>query len=264
MFPSGTLLGMANGPEYREWEPGAVLSRHVACLWTGRLGDDGTPFTDSVLPDGCIDIIWDGERLFVAGPDTGPVPIAHRAGGSFVGVRFRPALAPTFLGVPAAELLDRRVDAADVLGQDVSLLVERLAEAGSLRSAALALESALIDRLPDASPPDRLVEAAAAALGASFPPSVASMADRFGVSERQLHRRCTAAVGYGPKMLARVLRFRRFLALATAGEGPPALGLAGLAAAAGYADQAHLTRECTALAGATPRRLVGSRLAPAT
>lgn len=255
---------MVNGPEYREWRATTALSRHVACMWTGRLGDDGTPFTDSVLPDGCIDIIWDDERLFVAGPDTGPVPIARQAGGSFVGARFRPALAPTFLGVPADELLDRRVDAADVLGQDVSPLEERLAEAASLRSAALALESALVERLPDTAPPDRLVEAAVAALRCSFPPSVASLADRFGVSERQLHRRCKAAVGYGPKMLARVLRFRRFLALATAAAGPPDLGLAGLAAAAGYADQAHLTRECTRLAGTTPRRLVGNRLAPAT
>ena len=68
-----------------------------------------------------------------------------------------------------------------------------------------------------------------------------------------------AAVGYGPKTLERVLRFRRFLDLAAR---EPAAGLAGLAAAAGYADQAHLTRECGRLAGAPPGRLVG-RLAPA-
>ena len=35
-----------------------------------------------------------------------------------------------------------------------------------------------------------------------------------GVSERQLRRRFVDAVGYGPKTLARVLRFQRFLALA--------------------------------------------------
>ena len=35
-----------------------------------------------------------------------------------------------------------------------------------------------------------------------------------GVSERQLRRRFADAVGYGPKTLARVLRFQRFLALA--------------------------------------------------
>ena len=55
-----------------------------------------------------------------------------------------------------------------------------------------------------------------------------------GVSERALRRRVTAAVGYGPKRLARVLRLRRALALA--GAGSP---LADAAYEAGYADQAH-------------------------
>jgi AraC-like DNA-binding protein len=35
-------------------------------------------------------------------------------------------------------------------------------------------------------------------------------------------------------------------------------GLAALAFAAGYADQAHLTRECRRLAGRTPAELVAS------
>ena len=36
-------------------------------------------------------------------------------------------------------------------------------------------------------------------------------AHELGVSERQLRRRFAEAVGYGPKTLARVLRFQRFL-----------------------------------------------------
>jgi hypothetical protein len=44
---------------------------------------------EPVLPDGCMDIIWDGDRLFVAGPDTGPNQTG--ADGPFaVGVRFSP------------------------------------------------------------------------------------------------------------------------------------------------------------------------------
>jgi AraC-like DNA-binding protein len=262
---------------YREWRPATVLSRHLACTWAGRLGADGTPFTDRVLPDGCVDLIWDGTRLFVAGPDTGPVAITRQPGAYYVGVRFRPGLAPTFLGVPASELLDRRVDAADLPGLDLDqpALVDRLAAAdadlrssvsrgdtqerrseGAFRQMALALESALAGRLPEVASPDPLVEAAVAALRGApsrHRPPVGALAADLGVSERQLHRRCTAAVGYGPKTLDRVLRFRRFLTLATR---VPGAGLAGLAAAAGYADQAHLTRECGRLAGASPGRLV--------
>lgn len=73
-----------------------------------------------------------------------------------------------------------------------------------------------------------------------------------GLSERQLHRRSLAAFGYGPKTLARVLRFDRALALAQ--DGVP---LAETAALAGYADQPHLAREVKALSGVPLGRLRG-------
>jgi AraC-like DNA-binding protein len=78
---------------------------------------------------------------------------------------------------------------------------------------------------------------------------------------RQLRRRCHAVVGYGPKTLQRVLRFRRFVARLDAGppNGQDIHDLAALAALAGYADQAHLTRECRALAGLTPGALARQR-----
>ena len=72
-----------------------------------------------------------------------------------------------------------------------------------------------------------------------------------------MRRRCHAAVGYGPKTLQRVLRFRRFVSRIDAYPKNPKypkypksaksldiLDLAAIAAEAGYVDQAHLTREC--------------------
>jgi len=84
-----------------------------------------------------------------------------------------------------------------------------------------------------------------------------AVADEIGLSERQLRRRCHAAAGYGPKTLQRVLRFQRFVRMLDA----PAqqLDLASAAARAGYADQAHLTRECAALSGLTPATLASVR-----
>jgi len=78
-----------------------------------------------------------------------------------------------------------------------------------------------------------------------------------GLSGRQLRRRCEAAVGYGPKTLQRVLRFRRFVAQIDAPAGPP--GLAQAAADSGYADQPHLTRETLRLAGLPPAALIRER-----
>jgi AraC-like DNA-binding protein len=73
---------------------------------------------------------------------------------------------------------------------------------------------------------------------------VDATADAVGLTPRHLHRRCLHAFGYGPKTLARVLRFDRALGLARAGDP-----LATVAARSGYADQAHLAREVRAFAG---------------
>jgi methylphosphotriester-DNA--protein-cysteine methyltransferase len=103
--------------------------------------------------------------------------------------------------------------------------------------------------------PDRLVRAAITALdrpGAR----VAEVADDLGLSARQLQRRVAEAVGYGPKALARILRFRRLQTLAVR---QPAEALVDLALDAGYADQAHMTAEVTRLAGLSPVRFLKDR-----
>ena len=71
-----------------------------------------------------------------------------------------------------------------------------------------------------------------------------------GISERQLHRRFSAAIGCGPKMFQSVRRFQRLLK--TARETGAEQGLAGLAASAGYADQAHMTRHFQRFANLRP------------
>jgi len=65
--------------------------------------------------------------------------------------------------------------------------------------------------------------------------------------------RFRADVGLPPKSAARVLRFAALVRRLRAGG--PALSWAALAADAGYADQAHLTRDVRRCAGLTPTAL---------
>lgn len=78
--------------------------------------------------------------------------------------------------------------------------------------------------------------------------SVEDSAEPATVGERRLRRRFVQAVGYGPATYLRVARLQRAIALA-----PHVPNLAALAVAAGYSDQAHLSRDCRALTGLTPR-----------
>jgi AraC-like DNA-binding protein len=238
-------------PGYREFAPVVAFRAELHCLWVS-VASPGDAEPVAVLPDGCTDLIWQsGVGAFVAGPDTGPVPAARSPGTVFVGARFRPGAGGAALGVPLSELLDQRVDAADLPAVPAGRLPGSLAPAEAMRRVAGIASQLVAER-----PADRLVLEAARLLGR--PGAQAELvAAQLGISERQLRRRCQAAVGYGPRTLARILRFRRFLSRIDAG-GRPA-GLARLAAEAGYADQAHLTRESTRLAGLTPAALARSR-----
>jgi AraC-like DNA-binding protein len=228
---------------YRELPPPAVLADWVCCAWVSSRSGGAR-----ILPDGCVDLVWTGRRLIVAGPATESHMATEAPGATKVGVRFRVGAAGAALGMPASELRDENPHAAEVLPAPV---VQRIASSGSDPERMLmALTGAVSARLRDAEPADPLVRAAARALVAPDA-RVRTVAERLGLSERQLRRRFHAAAGYGPKTLQRVLRFRRFLA-----GGEPDLARAALDA--GYADQSHLTRECVRLAGRTPTALLAA------
>jgi AraC-like DNA-binding protein len=232
---------------------------HIACLWLSDATPE--PRRGRVLPDACVDVVWIGGRLEVAGPATGPVLAEVPAGAVAMGVRFRVGAAGAALGLPADELVDSTPALDDLWGSVGREIAEQVGEAGTPGAMLHALATAVRERLDR--PPDRLVRAAA----------TGTPRHDLGIGDRQLRRRFGDAVGYGPKTLERILRFQRFLALAcgdaAAAAATTARGadvrpdLARLALDAGYADQAHLTRECSRLAGLPPAALLASGAGPA-
>lgn len=226
---------------YREWAVAPALAPLLVCAWH----DPGERVRRPILPDACIDLIWDGTALHVAGPDTTATPVASSP--SFVGLRFRPGVAPVFLGIAAHELRDRRVPLAQLWGCEADALAEQMATQTEVST--VPLERALTARLPTIHMPDPLIGALhrELAIHAGSTLRIDAFAARYGIGARTLHRRALDALGYGPKTFARIVRFRRALALGRAGLPPSRTAIA-----AGYADQAHLTRECRRLAGTTP------------
>jgi len=230
-----------------------VASPLVSCTWEQWTG---VGHQQRVVPDACVDLIWSGRGLTIAGPDTRPRLIALAPGTRMVGVRLRPGVAGAVLGLPACELRDAAPGAADVLGATaVDALLDELGTGGDARAILLRAVERTAPRRPDpltAAAIDRLDRPQA---------RVAAVADELGLSARQLQRRIADAVGYGPKTLARILRFRRLqsLAAAPAVDHREPAPLADLALDAGYADQAHMTAEVTRLAGIPPVRFLKDR-----
>jgi AraC-like DNA-binding protein len=230
---------------YREHPAPAALAPWLLCTWE-RVGDDGSAVR--VLPDGCIDVVWtEGAQTQVVGANTTAflVPIAH--GARVLGARMRPGAAPALLGIDAEAVRDVRAPAAALLGDRARHLDAALQHH---EHGVATLEHWLADQAHAARRPDPLVAAAVKRLTVRAD-DVAGLAEDLGVSGRGLRRRVTAAIGYGPKRLGRVLRLWRALDAARAGDD-----LARAAFDAGYADQAHFSGECRELAGATPTALL--------
>lgn len=251
---------MPRGPtsSYRELAPPSALVPYVGCLWVHRAGGGDALFEQPVLPDACMDVVVTGEDLVVSGPATRTTTVPLRPGAVSVGIRFRPGAAPSVIGVSAAELRDRDVAVGDLWGRSGAALADQVLDVaaadwgGRLRVMTDGLVERL--RLRDDHGPDPVGVGIAPLLDEQPGRPVAALAKDVGLSERQLRRRVEDAVGHSPRVLARILRFQRFLA--TARAAGPGRHLARLAADAGYADQAHLTRESKQLAGLPPAALL--------
>jgi hypothetical protein len=176
---------------YRERQASAAQLRPwVQCVWSVR-----TDGADSVLPDGCMDVIWTGERQLVAGPDTGANRSGVPAAGlEVVGVRFRPGAGGAALGLPASELRDARLDLEDLWGAPARELAERMALSGG---DARLLEDAVVARV---TPLDPLLLDAAARVAGGAP--VAEVARSVALSERQLPGASITASATAPRRWA--------------------------------------------------------------
>ncbi|WP_119459574.1 helix-turn-helix domain-containing protein [Rhodospirillaceae bacterium SYSU D60014] len=241
---------------YAEALPSAPLRSHFRCKWTHRIPHD-LAGNFIVVPDGCVDLLWIDGRLMVAGPDRSAAVEAIAPGSVVSGLRFQPAAAIKWLGVPMSEIVDRRVGLEELWGAEARRHADWIGEANTQAERIHRLEARLIRKAMTTEPADRDMAGVFGLLDGkvdSLVPSVADLVMRLDTSERTLRRRCREAFGYGPKTLDRVLRFQRFLALA---RRPGERRLAQWAVEAGYADQAHLAREVKRLSGLSPSAVIG-------
>ncbi|GLY74927.1 helix-turn-helix domain-containing protein [Actinoallomurus iriomotensis] len=244
---------------YVERPPLPELAGVVRTIWIQHTGE--AAYVQRHLPTGGVEIHFPiGGRLQLVGPLTGPQIEVIPARTTIVGVRFRPGTAPP-LPTTLDDLVDQRLGLAESRGSSADRLGEAMARAATPERALMILQAHLVREFRSGVRVDPLVGEAVRALMPWHPVGIDTLAARLGLSASQLRRRCLRAVGVSPKVLQRTLRFQGFLALAQAGAAASgrrgADGIAGLAADVGYADQAHLTRECLRLTGLTPSRLLG-------
>jgi AraC-like DNA-binding protein len=243
--------------DYREFSAPLPLTGYLVCLWTQTIASSDSPFAQRVLPDGCVDIVnINDETPMVIGPWTEPFVARLAPGTTITGARCRPGLAQSLLGLPTSALLNQSVPLSAVWGSAATVPFDRIADERSLAARRSAMEAALLARLSHAEEVDEATRAGIRWLSEYPHGRIQQLSEWIGLSSRQLQRRFISAVGYGPKLFQSVLRFQRLLNLT---ESTDRLGnLAQFSADAGYADQAHMTREVQRFSGCPPRALLRS------
>ena len=220
------------------WYDSEVLP-HPTCSLTVELGSHPR----SAMPP--------GESVVVTGVCTRRFDVEVRGWGRVVGLRFRPGGLSALTGHPASAWTDRSVAASEVLPRALvaGLAAPELAHDGAAWSqAAEAGLAALADDRPDPRY-DLLLDVVADMLADHSLLTVADVADRHAVTVRTLQRLFTHYVGVGPKWV--LARYRLHDAVADLDAGRPGT-LTDLAVRYGWYDQAHFTRDFTALVGVTP------------
>jgi AraC-like DNA-binding protein len=254
---------------YREWRPPA-LEQFVELIWESE--GTTTEDLDRHFPHGRIELLLNlgGERYdlleptgsprfratWLCGMQLGPTvtrqPRSHRV----LGIRLHPAGAYALFATPLCTITGLVVELRDLVGAAAEELVERCREAASPAARFRLAAAWLAGRVGDALPVEPAVAWAAGRIEARHGDvPIAELRSETGLSKARLVAAFREQIGVSPKVFARIVRFRRALAMV---EGGPA-SLADVALAAGYYDQPHFNAEFRDLSGLTPGALLVAR-----
>lgn len=241
-----------------QYEPGGAAAAYVEFYWHVRWDLRGRPpYETKVLAHPNVHLVFEEPEPLVYGVDRGLFVRRLEGAGQVLGVKFRPGAFRAFTRGPVAGFADRRVPAAEVFGPGAVEVSRAVLAAPDGPAMARLAEDFLRPLLPPLPDPVAL-EAAAIVERITAEPAmfrVDRLAADLGLSVRRLQRLFAEYVGAAPKWVLRRARLHEAAARADHGVG---IDWAALAADLGYADQAHLTRDFTAVVGAPPARYAGA------
>lgn len=242
----------------------------VICSMESEPGETLSPFR--VLPDTCIE-------LFINYVDAAPALISAQATTTdsrsfivsrmnhfmdvqspgktgFIAVCFYPAAARHFFSLPMDALTNSVTGLHHIWGRLAAELEDRIATAANNEGRVAILQQCLINQLTKNYHADKAVDYCLWQLNlvrGQLP--VGTLAEKTGISSRQLARRFHNEVGLPPKEFARITKFIHSLAVL---KKYPALSLTEIAYESGYYDQAHFIHDYKAFSGYSPRQLLHS------
>lgn len=249
--------------------PTGLLSQYISVIW---FLDTGTSehTQERTLPTGTVDLVFNlseetsqlytGTHLnktqsltgpIVCGAHSRPFGIDTSQPTKVLGIHFKPGGAASFLGLPSNELQNQNVALNDLWGHNANTLLDQLRHQETVYQQFRLLEQILCSCLEISFHADRITKLAIPVMESTQPQiRIRTLADQFGLSQRQFYQIFHEHVGVSPKTFLRIHRFQKALQkLETVNKNPE---WAHFAVECGYFDQAHLIKEFVTLSGLTP------------
>lgn len=243
---------------YREFLPGRNLESYVACYWTVDFYASDQNKLHRIIPDGCVDIIFDlrspSKGAFVVGLMTKFETMNLSQSYSLFGIRFFSDTVRRFLKYHVSEFIGYRVLLEDIWGNEAEFMMEEMISATGISEIIERVEINLLKfLLLNESKSDGLLQTSMQYMYASQGMiSMRSLAEKLSYSERNIRRTFQKELGVSPKELSGIIRFQSLLQGLYRGTQ---FRFTDIAVKYGYYDQPHFINNFKRYYGLLPNQV---------
>jgi AraC-like DNA-binding protein len=235
------------------YSPRPPLGEYVDLIWFYQR-EVGSHPKERLLPTGTMELVVgledNGFRPTICGVFSKPFEIETAHPTTVMGVHFRPGGSFPFLGVPASDLQNSRLELEQLWGPHAVNLQEQLLAARSTDRRFRILEHSLAERVRRSPARHPAVSFALREFDSSPPArAVGDVTYKVGLSPRRFIQLFGEQVGLTPKLFCRIARFQSALRMISRTQR---VRWAEIALACGYYDQAHLITDFQEFSGLTP------------
>ncbi len=259
---------------YKTYEPNIDLAAFVKCYWTLDLPKEDTPEKQRIVPDGCMEMIFEhGDpyrqyrsngsffiqpKCCVFGQITEPLEIEPTGETGIFAVRFHPEGFIPFATIPIVEMENRPVTLDELFREDGIRLEKAMLSAPETVDRIRIIEAFLLERLSSPESIDRVAKASVALMfELNGQLSVDELSDQLNINRRQLERKFSVAIGLSPKQLSKIIRLQSTLKMIANNQFT---SLTAVAYEGNYYDQAHFIKDFKEFTGVSPKQFYANNL----
>ncbi|MBA4853870.1 helix-turn-helix domain-containing protein [Emticicia sp. BO119] len=231
--------------------------------------DIATPFISPfrVLPDACVELfinfnnsqdtlatitgrrIFDNSQSFVISRMSDFMDVQMKSKTGFISVCFYPDTAYLFFQLPMNQVADSLTNLQYLWQSEAIQMEEEVGNADRNEQRAVIIQQYLLRQLIRQRFDKTIAYCVQEINKANTPFSVTELANKVGLSQRQLSRKFNYCIGLSTKEF---IHINRFIASLVYLKKYPAMSLTDIAYESGYYDQAHFIHDYKSFAGLTP------------